>query len=75
MFFSIITKKLNWEILSKNSVAFKRWNGVLDEKFYYYAGLPKLIFREFHEKTIKRRNCLKRGAWTACRFKRGLDKK
>ena len=32
MFFSVITKNLNWEILTKNSVTFKRWNGVKDEK-------------------------------------------
>ena len=33
MFFSAITKNLNWEILSKNFVTFKRWDGVKDEKF------------------------------------------
>ena len=33
MFFSVITKNLNWEILTKNLVTFKRWNGVKDEKF------------------------------------------
>ena len=33
MFFSVITKDLNWEILTKNLVTFKRWNGVKDEKF------------------------------------------
>ena len=33
MFFSVINKKLNWEILTKNLVTFKRWNGVKDEKF------------------------------------------
>ena len=32
MFFSVITN-LNWEILTKNLVAFKRWVGVNDEKF------------------------------------------
>ena len=32
MFFSVITKNLNWEILTKNSVTFKRRNGVKDEK-------------------------------------------
>ena len=34
MFFSVITKNLNWEILTKNLVTFKRWDGVKDEKFY-----------------------------------------
>ena len=33
MFFSVITKNLNWDILTKNSVTFKRWDGVKDEKF------------------------------------------
>ena len=33
MFLSLITKNLNWEILTKNLVTFKRWNGVKDEKF------------------------------------------
>ena len=31
--FSFITKNLNWEILSKNLVTFKRWDGVKDQKF------------------------------------------
>ena len=31
-FFSVITKNLNWEILTKNLVTFKRWDGVKDEK-------------------------------------------
>ena len=33
MFFSVITKILNWEILTKNLVFFKRWDGVKGEKF------------------------------------------
>ena len=41
MFFSVLTKSLNWEILSKNLVTFKRWDGVKDEKFYYYGGSLK----------------------------------
>ena len=28
MLFSATTKNLNWEILTKNSVTFKRWDGV-----------------------------------------------
>ena len=32
MFFSLITKNLNWEILTKNLVTFKRWGGIKDEK-------------------------------------------
>ena len=33
MFLSVITKNLNWEILTKNLVTFKKWDGVKDEKF------------------------------------------
>ena len=33
MFFSAITKNLNCEILTKNLVTFKRWDGVKDKKF------------------------------------------
>ena len=32
MFFSVITNSLNGEILTKNLVTFKRWDGVKDEK-------------------------------------------
>ena len=32
MFISVITKNLNWEILTKNLVKFKRWDGVKDKK-------------------------------------------
>ena len=31
MFFSVIMKNLNWEILAKNVVTFKRWDGVKEE--------------------------------------------
>ena len=31
MFFSLITKNLNWEILIKNFVTFERWGGVKHE--------------------------------------------
>ena len=33
MFFSVATKNLNWEILTKNLVTFKRWDEIKDEKF------------------------------------------
>ena len=33
MFFSFITKNLYWEILTKNLVAFKRWDRAKDENF------------------------------------------
>ena len=35
MFLSVITWNLNWVILTKNLVTFKRWDGVKDEKFWY----------------------------------------
>ena len=33
MFFSVIAKDLNWEILTKNSLTFKRRDEVKDKKF------------------------------------------
>ena len=33
MFFSVINKNLNWEISTKNSVTFKRWDVVKDKNF------------------------------------------
>ena len=33
MFFCVITKNLNCEILTKNLVTFKKWGEVKDEKF------------------------------------------
>ena len=33
MFLSVVTKNLNWGILTKNLVTFNRWDGVKDGKF------------------------------------------
>ena len=33
MFFSVITKNLNWQILTNSLVTFKTWDGIKDEKF------------------------------------------
>ena len=33
MFFSVLTKNLKWEILTKKLVTFKRWDVIKDEKF------------------------------------------
>ena len=33
MFFSVITRDLNWEILTKNLITFKRWQEVKEENF------------------------------------------
>ena len=35
MFFSVITKNSNWEILPKNLVTFKRQDGIKDEKLWF----------------------------------------
>ena len=52
MFFSVMTKNLNWEILTKNLVTFKRWDGVKDEKFEYYGdSLKNPIFNGGLRKT------------------------
>ena len=32
IFFSVITKNSNWEILPQNLVTFKRYDGIEDEK-------------------------------------------
>ena len=46
MFLSIITKNLNWEILTKNLVTFQWWDGVKELKFQYYVGsLRNQIFK------------------------------
>ena len=45
-YFSVVTKNLNWGMLTKNLVTFKRWDGIKDEKFYYYRGpLKNPIFK------------------------------
>ena len=55
MFFSVITKNLNWEILTKNLPTLKRWDGVKDEKFDYYVGsLKNPIFREVGSRKPKK---------------------
>ena len=82
MFFTVITKNLNWELLTKNLVTFKRCDGVKDEKFEYYGGpLKNSIFKEgagFTKNQYLKGNCLKTGVWTVYRFKwgeGGLDEK
>ena len=37
----LITRNLNWEILTKILVTFKRWHGVKDEIFQYYGGFTE----------------------------------
>ena len=52
MFFSITTKNSNWEILTKDVVTFKRWDGVNDEKLYFWGSLKNPIFRGVNKKPI-----------------------
>ena len=63
MFFSVSTRNLNWEILTKNLVAFKRWGGVKDEKFWYHGcSLKNPTFkRRFTKNQYIGGNCLKEG--------------
>ena len=64
MFFYVVIKNLNWEVLTNNVVTFKRRDGVKDEKFEYYRGsLKNLIFRVggVHEKPIHRGELPKMG--------------
>ena len=63
MFFSVVTKNLNWEILTKNLVAFKRCDMVKDGKSKYYEdALKNLIFQigGLWKTNIQGLNCLKR---------------
>ena len=41
MFFSNKTKNLNWEILTKNLVTFKRLDEIKDEKFLILWGFTE----------------------------------
>ena len=86
MFFSVTTKNLNCEILTKNFVTFKRWDEIKNEKFWYYwVSLKNLIFTgEFARNQYIGRDCLKMvvvggggggGASTVFRFKGGRAKK
>ena len=83
MFFFARPKNLNWEILTKNLVLFKRWDGVKDEDFEYYGGSLKIsIFRGawgggVHENPICRGGFSKKG-WGLGLFAKlsgGLGKK
>ena len=46
MFFPIITKNLNWEILTKNLSTLKKWDRVKDEKFHGKAIYRKELSKE-----------------------------
>ena len=66
MFFSVITKNSNWEILPKNLVTFQRWDGIKDEKLKYLSGSMKTLTfsgkgRGPRKTNIEGGDCLKRG--------------
>ena len=67
------------EILTKNLVTFRRWDGVKGENFEYYGGsLKNSIFRGgLMKNQYMGGGCLTEGggAWTVCRFKGGLGEK
>ena len=52
--FSVIIKNLNLEILTKNLVTFKKWNGVKGELWGFIENSVN-FFRGAHEKPICRR--------------------
>ena len=68
MFFSVITKSLNPETLTKNLVTFKLLKGGMGSRMknlYYGSSLKNPIFREgFTKNQYIERNCLKGEAWT-----------
>ena len=41
MFYSVITKILNWEILTKNLVTYKKWDEINGRKCQCYGGSLK----------------------------------
>ena len=44
MFFLFLTKNINWEILTKNFVTFKTWDGVKDKKINIMGVHRKIRF-------------------------------
>ena len=42
MFLTVVTENLNWEILTKNLVTFKRWDEATDEKLFGFTKNPIL---------------------------------
>ena len=66
MFFSVMTKNLNWKISTKNLVTFKGWGGVWKKFFFRGGGGGGGGGSE---------SAKKRGAWIVWKFKSGLGKK
>ena len=69
MLFPVIIKNLNKEILTKNLITFKMGWGLKKKTLILWGSLK----RGGHQNPIYRGNCLKRGAWTVCKW--GLVKK
>ena len=65
MFFSVLTKNLNWETLTKNLVTFKRCDGLTMKSFSITGAHLKIRFLwgECCEKLIYWEELPKRGAW------------
>ena len=61
MIFSVLTKNLNWEILTKNLVTFQRWDGVKDEKCKYGGSRKNSILGRGFTKKYIGGNCWNRG--------------
>ena len=63
MFFFVISKNFNWEILTKNLVTFERWDGVNDEKLQFtekFNFQKEGLTKNYYSGSI----ALKRGDWT-----------
>ena len=77
MFFSVITKNLNWDTLTKNFKLLLKDRMGLRMKNYNIMGVHwKIWFLVgFTKNQYIAGNLLERGAWTVCRFKGGLEKK
>ena len=71
IFFSVITKNLDYKNLTKNLVTFKKWDGVKDHNFILW----EFDFYGMHEKPIHLGELPKKVARTVCRFKKRLGKK
>ena len=73
MFFSVTTKNINWESLTKNLVTIKRWDGVKDETFEYYGSpLKKQYIGRYFSHVTKSRifrniNLRKKSRWRLSR--------
>ena len=77
MFFSVITKNLNWDTLTKNFKLLLKDRMGLRTKNYNIMGVHwKIWFLVgFMKNQYIAGNLLERGAWTVCRFKGGLEKR